>query len=115
MFPAARIGDPITHDLTVPCGVIAPPVNGPAPNPVMIEMMPAAYVTCQAVCSGVIAAGLAHPPVPGPQPPIVKGSTTVMINFQWAARWAPSGDVAGCGVFLGMPPLAATRTVLIGG
>src|SRR5690242_7920853 len=26
MFPAARIGDPVTHDLTAPSGVIGPPV-----------------------------------------------------------------------------------------
>jgi len=30
VFPAARWGDPITHDMNVPCGVIAPPVSGPA-------------------------------------------------------------------------------------
>ena len=31
MFPAARKGDPITHDMLVPCGVIGPPISGPSP------------------------------------------------------------------------------------
>src|SRR5262245_50298414 len=115
MFPAARIGDPITHDLLAPCGVIGPPLAGMGPSLTMIEFLPAAFVTCQAVCSGVITAGIAHPPIPGPQPPIVKGSMSVQINFMPAARWAPSGDLAACGVFLGMPPMAPARTVLIGG
>jgi len=115
MFPAARIGDPITHDLLAPCGLIAPPLSGPAPLPVTIEFLPAAYVTCQAVCTGVITGGVVHPPIPGPQPPIVKGSMTVQINFMPAARWAPSGDLAACGVFLGDPKLAATRKTIIGG
>jgi uncharacterized Zn-binding protein involved in type VI secretion len=114
MFPAARIMDPITHDLLVPCGVIGPPV-GPPPT-VIIEYLPAATVGCTVVCTGVITGGLAHPPPP-PTPPvsIVKGSTTVMINYMPAARWAPSPDFGACGVFLGDPKLAATRTVLIGG
>jgi uncharacterized Zn-binding protein involved in type VI secretion len=121
MFPAARKGDPITHDLLVPCGVIAPPITGPCPafGPVMIEFLPAAHVGCLVVCSGVITAGIAHPPPPpppaGPPVPIVKGSLTVTIHGMPAARWAPSGDVSACGVFLGMPPMAAARTVLIGG
>ena len=114
MFPAARIGDPITHDMLVPCGVIGPPITGPAPNLVIIEGMPAAYVTCQCMCTGVISAGLAHPPLPVP-PPIIKGSTTVYINFMPAARWAPAPDTGACGVFLGMPPASASRRVLIGG
>lgn len=115
MFPAARIGDPITHDMLVPCGVIGPPLSGPAPNPVMIEYMPAAYVTCTCVCAGVISAGIVHPPIPGPQPPIIKGSTTVYINYMPAARWAPAPDTGACGVFLGNPALAATRRTIIGG
>jgi hypothetical protein len=115
MFPAARIGDPITHDLAAPCGLIAPPQAGMPPSLTMIEYLPAAFVTCSAACTGVITGGIAHPPIPGPQPPIVKGSATVQINFMPAARWAPSGDLAACGVFLGMPPLAAARTVRIGG
>ena len=115
MFPAARIGDPITHDMLVPCGIIGPPITGPPPQPVLIENMPAAHVLCQCMCTGVISAGLVHPPPPGPPPPITKGSGTVMINFMPAARWSPALDMGACGVFLGMPPLAATRTVLIGG
>jgi uncharacterized Zn-binding protein involved in type VI secretion len=116
MFPAARKTDPITHDLLAPAGVIGPPVSGPCPGLglVMIEGPPAAHVLCTAVCSGATSAGPAHPPLPVP-PPIVVGSMTVLIHGMMAARWAPSGDVAACGVFLGDPKLAATRTVLIGG
>ena len=115
MFPAARIGDPITHDMVVPCGVIGPP-TGPMPT-VFIEGMPAAYVSCTCNCTGAIASGAVHPPMPptGPPPPIVKGSTTVFICGMPAARWAPSGDMAACGVFLGNPALTATRTTFIGG
>jgi len=50
-----------------------------------------------------------------PPPPIVKGSTTVFIHGMPAARWAPSLDLAACGVFLGDMKMAAMRTVLIGG
>jgi len=39
MFPAARIGDPITHDQTAPSGVVGPPQPGAIPN-VMIEGLP---------------------------------------------------------------------------
>ncbi len=113
MFAAARIGDPITHDMLVPCGVIGPPLTQPPP-PVIIEGLPAAHVNCTVVCSGVISAGLVHPPSPVP-PPIVKGSTTVFINNMPAARWAPSGDVGACGVFLGDPKLLAMRRTFIGG
>jgi len=118
MFPMARIGDPITHDLLVPCGVIGPPMGGPPPT-VLIEMLPAVTVGCTVVCTGVITGGIAHPPQAGPPPsvppsvPIVKGSATVLIGFMPAARWIV--DTAGCGVFLGDSKLAATRTVLIGG
>jgi hypothetical protein len=115
MFPAARIADPITHDLLAPSGAIAPPQSGLPPYQTLIEFLPAAYVTCTALCTGVITGGVAHPPITGPQPPITKGSLTVQINFQPAARWVPSGDLAACGVFLGMPALAAARTVRIGG
>jgi hypothetical protein len=115
MFPAARITDPITHDMVSPCGIIAPPLTGPAPNPVLIEMLPAAYVTCTVVCAGTVVVGMIHPPPPTPPPPIVKGSTTVLINNLPAARWAPSGDLGLCGVFLGMVALTPTRTTLIGG
>ncbi|MBX3288855.1 MAG: PAAR domain-containing protein [Acidobacteria bacterium] len=114
MFPAARLADPITHDMLVPSGVIAPM---PSPSMVMIEFMPAARMGDIAACTGVITGGIVHPPVPTPPfgTPIVKGSTTVMIDFRPAARWTPSGDVAGCGVFLGDPKLMAMRKVLIGG
>ncbi|MGB2821753.1 MAG: PAAR domain-containing protein [Phycisphaerae bacterium] len=117
MFPAARLLDPITHDMLVPCGVIIPPIQGPPPNPVLIEGLPAAFVTCRCACSGVISAGIVHPPIPDPnaQPPIVMGSMTVMINNFPAARWSPAPDIGVCGVFLGDPKLAATRTTLIGG
>lgn len=116
MFPAARWGDPVTHDMNVPAGTIVPPTAGPAPGGmVMIEKMPAAYMTCGVACTGVITGGLMHPPPPGPPLPIVKGSSTVLINKMPAARWFPSGDLAGCGVFLGLPALAATRRVFIGG
>lgn len=117
MFPAARLTDPITHDLTVPSGIIGPPIGGPTGNPVLIEGLPAAYMTCTVVCTGVISVGLFHPPPP-PTPPLIitKGSSTVMINNMPAARWFPApGDIGACGAFLGMPPLAATRTVFIGG
>lgn len=117
MFPAARKGDPITHDMIVPCGVIGPPITGPCPPPmypVIIEGLPAAHVNCTVVCTGVVSGGMVHPPPPVP-PPIVTGSQTVFIHCMPAARWAPSGDIGACGVFLGDPKVAATRTVLIGG
>ena len=116
MFPAARIADPITHDMLVPCGVIGPPINPPSAGPVIIEFLPAAYVTCTVLCTGVITGGIVHPPPP-PTPPliIVKGSTTVFIHNMPAARWVVSGDVGVCGVFLGNPALVAMRRVFIGG
>lgn len=40
-FPAARIGDPITHDQTVPSGIIGPPQPGIHPTDI-IEGLPAA-------------------------------------------------------------------------
>jgi len=118
MFPAARILDPITHDQLVPSGVIGPPMPGRIPT-VLIEYLPAAVVGDFVACTGALSAGITHPPQVGPPPaappfvPIVTGSATVMINFMPAARWIV--DTAGCGVFLGDPKLAATRTVLIGG
>jgi uncharacterized Zn-binding protein involved in type VI secretion len=122
MFPAARISDPITHDMLIPCGVIGPGAPVPcslcASKPVIIEGLPAAHVLCSVVCSGVVSAGIVHPPLPippAPPPPIVKGSATVFIHGLPAARWTPSLDTAACGVFLGDPKLAAMRTVLIGG
>lgn len=116
MFPAARKGDPLTHDTLVPSGVIGPPLAGPCPKgPVLIEALPSAHANCTAVCTGVISAGLAHPPPPGPPPPVISGSGTVLIHGMPAARWTPSGDMAGCGSMLGLPALAATRKVFIGG
>jgi uncharacterized Zn-binding protein involved in type VI secretion len=116
MFPAARIGDPVSHDMTAPSGVIGPPLAPPAAGVVMIEGMPAAYVTCTVACSGTTSAGMLHPP-PGagtPPPPIITGAPTVFIGGFPAARWTPSGDVTACGALLGDPKLAATRTVFIG-
>ena len=120
MFPAARKLDPVTHDMLVPSGVIGPPLTGPCPGmgPVLIEVLPAAHVGCLAICSGVISVGMVHPPPVPPAPPgfpIVKGSMSVLIHGMPAARWSPSGDLAACGVFLGDPKLALTRTTLIGG
>jgi uncharacterized Zn-binding protein involved in type VI secretion len=118
IFPAAREGDPATHDLLVPSGVIGPPPTGPCPQrPVLIEGLPAAHVFCSVICSGAMSFGVAHPPPPPgpPPPPIVSGSPTVLIHGVPAARWAPSGDTAACGGFLGSPPQAPTRTVFIGG
>lgn len=121
MFPAARIGDPITHDMLIPCGVIGPGLPVPCPlcgaAPVLIEGLPAAHVGCSCVCTGAISGGIAHPPVPppAPPPPIIMGSMTVLIHGLPAARWTPAVDMGACGVFLGDPKLAAMRTVLIGG
>jgi uncharacterized Zn-binding protein involved in type VI secretion len=117
MFPAARKGDPVSHDLIVPSGVIGPPITGPcAPpfSPVMIEFLPAAHVNCTVVCSGATSFGLIHPPPvpPAPPPPIVIGSPTVLIHGQPAARWM--SDTSACGVLLGDIKLVATRTVWIG-
>lgn len=117
MFPAARLGDPITHDQTVPSGVIGPPAPGAVPA-VIIEGLPAATLGDFVTCSGALSAGLAHPPQAGPPPsvppsvPIILGSPTVMINYKPAARWLV--DTGACGVFLGDSKLAATRKVFIG-
>lgn len=117
MFPAARLTDPITHDMITPCGVIAPGIP-PCPQcgsaPVIIEGLPAAHVLCTCACTGVIAAGIAHPPPPGPPLPIPKGSATVFIHSMPAVRWSPAPDMGACGVFLGNPAMIATRKVLIG-
>ena len=116
-FPAARLLDPITHDIVTPCGVIGPPIAGPGMPPVIIEGLPAAYATCTVLCTGVITVGIVHPPWPPlpPVPPLITlGSTTVLINGLPAARWAPAPDLAACGAFLGLPALMATRTTFIG-
>jgi uncharacterized Zn-binding protein involved in type VI secretion len=114
MFPAARKGDPVTHDLLVPSGVIGPPLMGPClMGPVLIEGLPAAHVQCTVVCSGAVTGGLAHPS-PLVPPPIVKGSSSVLIHGMPAARWMVSGDLGACTAQLGDPKLVATRTVFIG-
>jgi len=116
MFAAARKGDPLTHDLLVPSGIIAPPIIGPCPaGLVIIEGLPAAHVTCSAVCVGTILVGVVHPPPPGPPPPVLSGSLGVLIHNKPAARWAPSGDIAACGSFLGDMKLLPMRRVFIGG
>ncbi len=117
--PAARFTDPVTHDTQVPSGVIGPavPPACPCTPPVIIEGLPAAHVGHFAICTGATAAGPIHPPPVPPAPPgfpIVIGSPTVFIHGQMAARWLPAPDVAACGVFLGLPSLAATRRVIIG-
>lgn len=114
-FAAARIGDPLTHDMLVPSGLIAPPLTGPAGKPVIIEGMLAAHQFCSATCVGTIMTGVAHPPPPGPPPPVLSGSLGVHINNLPASRWVFSGDIAACGAFLGDPKLLLTRRVFIGG
>jgi hypothetical protein len=121
MFPAARLGDPITHDMLIPCGIIGPQAPAPCPfcpsAPVIIEGMLAAHVMCTSVCSGTLSAGIVHPPIPPPPPPppILKGSTTVFIHAMPALRWSPAMDMTICGAFLGDPKLTPMRTVFIGG
>ena len=121
MFPAARLADPITHDQTVPSGLISMPQPGRLPT-VIIEKMPAAVMGDFVACTGVTSAGPIHPPQvgappaftpPPPMVPIIKGSATVMIQGRPAARWVVDGG--GCGVFLGDSKLMAMRTVRIGG
>jgi type VI secretion system secreted protein VgrG len=119
VFPAARTGDTATHDLLVPSGVIAPPIVPCVlcgARPVLIEGMPAAHLSCSVVCSGAASLGPVHPPPPppAPPPPIIVGAPTVMIHGVPAARWAPSGDMAACGAFLGDPKLTPARRVIIG-
>src|SRR4051812_10739373 len=111
--PACRYTDPVTHDMATPAGAVVPAPVGPDPQPTVIEGAPAAHMMNGANCGGARAAGPAHPPVPAPVP-IMVGSPTVYIGGLPAARWVPSGDAAGCGVFLGLPALAAARTTLIG-
>lgn len=122
MFPAARKGDPISHDSITPSGVVGLPPSGPCPmGPVLIEMLPAAHVGCAVVCTGVITGGIAHPPIVPPPPVgppnlIVKGSMTVLIHNMPAARWFPSGDMTVlCGVLIGLTPMLPIRRTLIGG
>jgi uncharacterized Zn-binding protein involved in type VI secretion len=116
-FPAARQGDPITHDLLVPSGVIGPPLTPPVGGLVIIEGMPAAHVGCTVVCIGATSLGPVHPPLPPGAAPqlIISGSPGVYINGMPAGRWAPSGDGSTCGAFLGDPKLTILRSVFIGG
>lgn len=120
-FPAARIGDPVTHDGLVPSGIIGPQLPVPCPQcgtrPVLVEGMAAAHVGVSCVCSGATSVGIAHPPPPPgiPPAPIATGSASVFIHGMPAARWIPSGDLGACGVFLGDAKLSAGRTVFIGG
>jgi hypothetical protein len=111
--PACRIGDPISHDMAIPCGATVPLPFGPDPQTTLIEGMPAAHMNHGAQCAGTAGPSIIHPPPPAPVP-IVLGSPTVFIGNMPAARWTPSMDTAGCGVFLGLSALAATRTTIIG-
>jgi hypothetical protein len=113
-FPAARIGDSVTHDRVTPSGLIGEPLRGPFADSVLIEHQEAAHVACTVLCNGATAQGPAHPPPPAPAL-ILTGSLTVLIHGRAAARWDPSQDIGGCMVFLGKAAEAATRTVLIGG
>jgi uncharacterized Zn-binding protein involved in type VI secretion len=108
MFPAARMTDPVTHDMLVPSGVI---MKG-QPN-VLIEFMPAARITDIVVCSGAISAGLAHPPPP-PTPPLIvaKGCPKVLVGGLPLGRWII--DTTACGAFLGDPKMLAMRKVFVG-
>jgi uncharacterized Zn-binding protein involved in type VI secretion len=117
MFPPARIGDPVTHDKTLPSGIVGPPSPGAVPT-VIIEGLPAATMGGYVTCTGATLSGPIHPPQAGPPPavppsvPIISGNFTVMINNKPAARW--SVDTGACGVFLGDEKLMASRTVFIG-
>lgn len=63
------------------------------------------FSTSEVELEGAVAAG-------GPaMSPIIAGSAKVFIHGMPAARW---GDAAACGVVIGNPALAATRTVLVG-
>lgn len=115
MFPAARFGDPVSHDKIVPSGVIGPPVGPPQ---VLVEGLPAACLGDLTTCGGVAAAGVIHPPQVGPPPapipsaPILTGSAKVLIGNRPLARW--SVDTTACGAFVGDEKLLATRRVFVG-
>jgi len=131
MFPAARIGDPITHDQLIPSGTIAAPVVPCLHGTVSIEGLPAAHVGCTTTCSGAISGWVVHPPSPPPvppiplppgvpppppppAPPIPKGSATVFIHGKPAVRWSPAPEIGACGAFFGDAKVAALRTVFVG-
>ena len=115
-YPAARIGDPVTHDGVTPCGTVGPPMTPAVDAPVLIEGLPAAHVGCTVLCSGATSAGPAHPPpaVGAPPVPIVLGSSGVFIHGKPAARWVPGPDFAFCSAQIGNLALALTRSVWIG-
>lgn len=79
MAGAARLLEPTNHP-----GLI----TGPGATQTLINSLPAVRVTDQHTCL--------LPPNAGPHPPskIVKGSTSVLIEGQPAAR---QGDTVGCG------------------
>ena len=99
MPAAARVSDMHQCPMQTPGVPPIPHVGGPilpsGPPTVLIANMPAATVGCSCVCVG-------------PPDSIVKGSTTVTINGQPAARM---GDTTAHGgsIVLGCP------TVMIGG
>jgi hypothetical protein len=75
-FPAARIGDAVTHDLLAPSGVIGTPLAGPCPHgAVVIEGLPAAHVNCTVLCLGTTAAGVVPSPLHTAPVPVVAGVT----------------------------------------
>jgi uncharacterized Zn-binding protein involved in type VI secretion len=99
MPPAARVGDMHTCPQQTPAIVPIPHVGGPILPPgvptVMINSMPAAVINNMCVCVG-------------PPDTISKGSATVQIGGQPAARL---GDMTGHGgsIVMGSP------NVMIGG
>lgn len=121
MFPPARLGDPITHDKLVPCGVIVPMLPPPGPPTVLIEGMPAACMGDFVTCTGLTALGPMHPPQVGAPPvflppppfmPIVSGKPNVLICGRPAAHWVTG--TGGCGVFLGDDKMLVMRRVFLG-
>lgn len=93
MPEAARRFEPTDHP-----GII----TGPGAAQVLINGLAAMRVTDQHACL--------LPPVAGPHPPstIIKGSSTVLIEGQPAAR---KGDTVGCGAAI----TTGSPNVLIGG
>lgn len=110
-FPMARIGDLTYHDPATPSGLVGPNPMA-TPGTVMVEGKPAASAGSLCACSGITAAGLAHPPIPGTYP-IASGSATVTVQGFPAARWAPT-DLAACGAMTVDLKLLPFRTVLVG-
>jgi uncharacterized Zn-binding protein involved in type VI secretion len=77
-------------------------ISGPGATKTLINKLPAVRVTDKHTCL--------LPPTAGPHPPsaIVKGSTSVLIEGQPAAR---QGDTVGCGASI----ISGSLDVLIGG